>query len=503
MKIYPIGFISLLMIIPFQSCMSKNYQTHESDTIPDRQPAVAGSFYPARPDSLKAFLKRTFAEAMPSKHEDVIAIVSPHAGYVYSAKVAASAFNQIDTSKTYEHIFVIGSSHRNLYDGASVYPSGNFITPLGKIPVDTLGETLIRESRVFTSDISPQLQEHSIEVQLPFLQYLLKKKFSIVPILLGTQSPETCRKIANALRPYFNDRNLFIVSTDFSHYPQYNDAERSDSMMAEAVKSNSVKDFLATKDKVENSDVPNLLTGMCGWTSVLTLLNITQTEGDVAIEEIDHQNSGDVSFGDKERVVGYVALAVVKADEEKPETEFNLTEPDKLTLLSIARNAITSYLTNKKIPNIKKDTLSQSLLFETGAFVTLQEDGQLRGCVGTFRPSGEIYTTIQNMVIAAATNDTRFEPVQAAELGNIKIEISVLTPLKKIKSINEITLGKHGIYIVKGNKTGTLLPQVPEKYGWTREEFLGYCSRDKAGIGWNGWRSANIYTYEAIIFSEK
>ncbi len=106
------------------------------------------------------------------------------------------------------------------------------------------------------------------------------------------------------------------------------------------------------------------------------------------------------------------------------------------------------------------------------------------------------------MAIAAAVNDYRFTPVQTSELTLIEIEVSVLTPLKKIDSIDEIVLGRDGIYIIKDNRSGTFLPQVAEQTGWTKEEFLGHCARDKAGIGWEGWKDADIYTYQAIVFSE-
>ena len=106
------------------------------------------------------------------------------------------------------------------------------------------------------------------------------------------------------------------------------------------------------------------------------------------------------------------------------------------------------------------------------------------------------------MAVAASTEDSRFEPVKAAEISSLEIEISVLSPLKKINSPNEIMIGKHGIYVKKGYHSGTFLPQVATEAGWNREEFLGHCSRDKAGIGWDGWKGAELFTYEACVFSE-
>lgn len=475
----------------------------QSAPIPDRKPAVAGSFYPGKAESLKEALRKAFDNAVPRKNEgEVLAIIVPHAGYVYSAKVAASGFNQIDPEKKYEHIFIIGTSHRMSFNGAAVYAGGNFITPLGKVPVDKLAETL-SHSPGFSANITPHNDEHSLEVQVPFLQYYLEKEFSIVPIIIGTQNKETCRKIAETLSPYFNEHNLFIISTDLSHYPEYEAAQRSDEAIIHEIEQNSVSTFLKTKAKLENEDTPNLLTALCGWTSVLTLLHITETRSDIKIREVDSQNSGDVSFGNKSRVVGYGAMVIEKVNSSKKLNEFNLTETDKENLLHIARKTLETYVEDREIFKPSKDTMDKNLLQQAGAFVTLTKSGQLRGCIGTFKPSGAVYETVRDMTVSAASNDYRFEPVNPKELDGIDIEISVLTPLRKIQSIGEIEIGKHGIYIIKGNHSGTLLPQVPLKQGWTREEFLGYCARDKAGIGWNGWKDAEIYTYEAIIFSEK
>jgi AmmeMemoRadiSam system protein A len=140
---------------------------------------------------------------------------------------------------------------------------------------------------------------------------------------------------------------------------------------------------------------------------------------------------------------------------------------------------------------------------KSGAFVTLKEKGDLRGCIGRFISDEPLYKVVQEMAIASSTEDTRFPRVESKEIDELEIEISVLSPMKKIHSIDEIELGKHGIYIKKGYYSGTFLPQVATETGWTKEEFLGHCARDKAGIGWDGWKDAEIYTYEADVFSEK
>jgi AmmeMemoRadiSam system protein B/AmmeMemoRadiSam system protein A len=495
----------LLFLFVIQACNGqvKNNNVEPSKPI-DREPAVAGTFYPADSLSLRASLKDAFAKAEPKKVSgNVVAIVSPHAGYVFSSKVAASAFDQIDTTKHYDHIFVIGSSHHTQFDGASIYTAGDFITPLGHVKTDPLGKELVKNNSVFTDNTAPHREEHSIEVQLPFLQYLLKDKFRIVPILLGTQSPKVCKKIGDALKPYFNEHNLFVVSTDFTHYPDYETAKSVDAFMADAVISNSPDKLIDAVNDVETRHTPNLLTGMCGWPSVLSLMYITSTVPGVTIKKVDYQNSGDVSYGDKSRVVGYVALAVEMPKQASTEQGFTLTDNEKQTLLVLARKTINEFIRNKQRPSVDPKDITETLKRPCGAFVTLQAQGELRGCIGTFRAEKELYQTIQDMAISSATNDYRFNPVTAKEINGLEIEISVLTPMRKISSIDEIVIGKHGIYVKKDNKAGTLLPQVATERGWTKEEFLGYCSRDKAGLGWNGWKDAEIYVYEALVFSEK
>jgi AmmeMemoRadiSam system protein A len=180
-----------------------------------------------------------------------------------------------------------------------------------------------------------------------------------------------------------------------------------------------------------------------------------------------------------------------------------LTQADKQELLRIARNTVDTYVKTRTVPPLSISAYSENIKSRAGAFVTLKIDDKLRGCIGTFEPDSPLYKVVQEMAIASSTQDSRFQPVKPDELKSIQIEISVLTPMRKIKNICEIQLGKHGIYIRKGYSGGTFLPQVATETGWTLEEFLGHCSRDKAGIGWTGWKDADIYIYEALIFQEE
>ena len=496
--------IVLLLTIIVVECNSQSGDLQNQNCI-DREPVVAGSFYPDKPEALKNQLESFFARAEYVKtYDDVLSIIAPHAGYVYSGKVAASSYNQIDPYKEYENIFVIASSHRVMFKGASIYNKGDYVTPLGKVKVNRkLADKLIDENEIFVFNPDAHSAEHSLEIQLPFLQYKMKKDFQIVPIVTGTQTLGEVKKIAEVLAPYFNEKNLFIISTDFSHYPNYEEAKIVDKTTSDAILSNSVVKVVDAINENASANVENLVTSLCGWPAVLTLLNITERDPEIRVIHIDYQNSGDV-LGDKSRVVGYHAIIFTKKKvQNMSENQFKLTNQEKEKLLQIARTTIDEYLSTGKILKIDKSELTSAMESDCGAFVTLHKAGVLRGCIGRFVSDEPLHAIVQKMAIAAATEDHRFPTVEKDEMSEIDLEISVLTPLKKIDSIDEIEMGRHGIYIKKGFATGTFLPQVAVETGWTREEFLGYCARNKARIGWDGWKDADIYIYEALVFGEK
>jgi MEMO1 family protein len=500
--------IGLFLSLISSDCNSQNNKMNSkgtnSENLPVRKAAVAGQFYPSNADSLKMMLKGFFSKAeKPISGDNLIAIISPHAGYVFSGMISASAINQINPNKQYDHIFIIGSSHRAYYEGAAPYDEGDFETPLGRIHVDTdLAKKLIEESPVFIKNTEAHRLEHSLEVQLPFLQYHLNKHFTIVPILLGTQTASTCEKIAEALQPYFNDHNFFLFSSDFSHYPAYNDAQKVDKLTADAIQSGDPKKLLQTLASNDKKGVPGLATSLCGWPSVLTLMYLSNNDGHITTTPVKYANSGDSPYGEKDRCVGYWAIKFTKNKNASESGTFTFSEKEKSKLLSLARSTIDHYLRENKIQSIDESMYTGNLSMKCGAFVSLHENSKLRGCIGRFTANQPLYKVVQEMAIAASTQDSRFSPVISSELNDIKIEISVLTPMKKIKSLDEIVLGKHGIYIKKGLSSGTFLPQVASETNWTKEEFLGHCAKDKAGLGWDGWKDAEIYTFEALVFGE-
>jgi len=464
----------------------------------NRMPAVAGTFYPATNIALKNQISILFENVTESSEAEVAALIVPHAGYVFSGGVAASAYAKLNRQARYKNIFIIGRSHRKYFEGVSIYPKGHYTTPSGDVKInEETTSQLTDKHRFIYYDEEADRAEHSLEVQLPFLQYWLYNDFQIVPLIIGSDDPGIYEKLAEALKPWFNPENLFVISTDFSHYPNYETACETDAETADTIIANDSEKLKECCNRNRRLSGKNLQTGLCGAAAVQTLLHLTQNNPDISIKKIAYKNSGDVPEGDKKRVVGYWAIVV-----NRNKTDIRITAEDKLALLKLARESITRYLIHTK----NETTVPGSSVImkeHLGAFVTLKKEGKLRGCIGRFDPSTPLYQTITEMAVAAATHDSRFEPVKTNELDQVEIEISILTPLNKIESIDEIQPGKHGIYIKKGIFSGTFLPQVASETGWTKEEFLGHCSRDKAGIGWDGWKTAELYTYEAIIFGEK
>jgi MEMO1 family protein len=491
----------------------------------DRNPAVAGQFYAAKPEKLQHELQEIFAKAVPKKHEHVRAIISPHAGYIFSGTVAASAFNQIDGDKTFRRIFILASSHHENLQGGSVYCDGDYKMPFGTVKVDTeFCKGLVeKHPKLFTSNPRAHLHEHSLEVQLPFLNFVMETEYRIVPIILGAPDQEICEAIADVLKPHFNDRNLFIISSDFSHFPDYTDAKQVDLETKDAILTNDPDELRNVLRAHSHAHIPGLVTSLCGWTSVLTLLYITANDPTYEYHAITYLNSGDTPhFEDMERVVGYWAIAVCErkgadrshvvtkikskntehSDKTTSSAGFHLSETEKTTLLELARKSISTKIRLGQTLVLNADDYPDTLKVHCGAFVTLHQHGRLRGCIGRLIGDIPLAKMIREMAISSAMHDPRFAPLTAEELSSIDIEISVLSPLKKITDSSEIELGKHGILLRKGPFSGIFLPQVATETGWSVDEFLGHCARDKAGMTWDGWKTAELFVFTAEVFSE-
>ena len=471
------------------------------ETQKTRKPAVAGSFYPASAKEIKSMLGGWLHPSRNNALTPPRAIIVPHAGYVFSGEVAASAYNRIPPGHQYKRVFLLGPSHRAGFAGASVDTVYSFAeTPLGKVPIDiSLGKRLISEGKgafTFWSEAAHD-GEHCLEVQLPFLQMVFGDVPPIVPIVIGTERISVIQNIAKALEPYFNEDNLFIISSDFSHYPSYEDARSSDLYLAETITTGGLEEFLKALRQIDKQDFPGQGTAACGACAIAVLLEMMDAQGrdSFSAEHVMYRNSGDSIYGDKDRVVGYNSIVFTSSDHL-----FHFTQEEKEKMIATARASIYSYLGLK----YDGDASPVGVLKEKGygVFVTLNINGNLRGCIGRFTSPSSLHSTIREMARSAAFEDPRFPALSKKEAPEIEIEVSVLSPLKKIQSIDEFKLGRDGIYMIKGYNHGTFLPQVAKETGWNTEEFLGHCARDKAGIGYYGWKDAELYTYQTEVVKE-
>ena len=314
----------------------------------------------------------------------------------------------------------------------------------------------------------------------------------IVPIIISTNDFNKLKRIAHVLKPYFTEENLFVISSDFSHYPSYEDACEVDALTGKAIETGSVEAFIAALEQNARSGKRNLATSACGELAIATLM--LMMDGSYEVKHLMYQNSGDADNHDHSRVVGYHSFAIVR----KSDAGFALSDDEKRLLKEIALTSIKDSLAGKEISH--SSPLTTHLSAKCGAFVSLHKHGRLRGCIGHFGEDIPLHEIVAEMARAAAFEDPRFMPVTADELADIDIEISVLTPMRRIESLDEFELHRHGIYIRKGYRSGTFLPQVADEVNWTKEEFVSHCAQDKAGIGWDGWKDAELYVYEAIVF---
>ena len=487
--------------------------------VPTVRPATqAGRFYEGNPQVLSHEVDSLLARhANDRTYDNVAALIVPHAGYYFSGNVAASAYMALDSTKQYKRIFLLGPSHHEWLDGASVNTEADYYaTPLGQVKVDhetavklttdctDLTDSASNTDKILFYEPKAHDREHCLEVQLPFLQrfFTLHSSLStkevppIVPIIISTNDFQKLQQIAETLKPYFTDENLFIVSSDFSHYPSYDDACAVDAKTGKAIESGDVSQFIATIQANARSGIRNLATSACGELAIVTLMLMMDSQ--YQVKHLLYQNSGDIDNYDPTRVVGYHAFAILRGEEKT----FSLSDKEKKTLKDIAYNSIKDSLDGKPVAvaNSSLFILHSSLKEKCGAFVSLHKQGRLRGCIGHFGEDVPLYEIVAEMARAAAFEDPRFQPVTHDELDDLDIEISVLTPMRRIQSLDEFQLHKHGIYIKKGYRSGTFLPQVADEVNWTKEEFVGHCSQDKAGLGWDGWKDAELYVYEAIVF---
>jgi AmmeMemoRadiSam system protein B/AmmeMemoRadiSam system protein A len=478
-----------------------------------RPAAVAGAFYPADPQALSKMIDDMLAKATPLAVDGtIIAAVAPHAGYPYSGPVAAWTYaaieNQVKGGRKYSRVVVIAPTHYVGFDFTSVYDGDAYMTPLGKVPVDKeFARRLAKMSSTMQlSDKGHQATadapEHSVEVQLPWLQKVLGN-FELVPIVMGDTSYESSRALGVALAKMLrNDHDtLVLASSDLSHYHPYADAETIDHKTLHALEAYDYYS-MSRNFQYRGPGAPGIWEA-CGGAPIVAAMIYAERMGANKAEVLRYANSGDIS-GDKSRVVGYSAdLFVKSAQGADAATPFSLTDQDKTELLALARKSVEYMIVNKD-PFLPSAPASETLNREYGAFTTLTEGGALRGCIGFTSPAKPLYITVRDTATLAALRDPRFAPVTAAELPKLAYEISVLSPLRRVIDVEQIKVGRDGLMMKNGNFEGLLLPQVPVDRNWDREMFLEQTCA-KAGMNVNCWKDENtdIFSFTAMVFNEK
>ena len=458
-----------------------------------RPSAVSGSFYSRDKTTLVNELNSFFQQAKSFDKKEINALIVPHAGYIYSASTATLGYKTLH--KKYKNIFLIGSSHHVDINGASIYSIGNYVTPLGEIQTNqTIVNELLENTKLFSYHKDAHTKEHTLEVQLPFLQTIYSDELQIVPIIVATQNLETIKAISQSLKQYFTDDNLFVISTDLSHFPSFSDANTVDMKTLDSIATNKVEKFIENLLENEKAGIPEFHTSACGWSSVLTLMLLTQDKN-YMYELLEYKNSGHTKHGDTSRVVGYGAMRIYQEN-----SYFNAEEETQL--LHIAKLAVHDAIKKNEKVSLDSIKILPKLQEQLGAFVTLYKNGALRGCIGRFEPDQPLHDVIVDMSISSALHDTRFNKVSINELEELTFEISVLTPRKKINSLGEIIIGKHGIYVQYGSKNGTYLPHVATQMNWNVKEFVEHCALEKAGVSKENLKDLEVFVYEAIVLRD-
>ncbi|MCR4394722.1 MAG: MEMO1 family protein [Dehalococcoidales bacterium] len=417
-----------------------------------REPVVAGQFYPASPAQLKAMIE-SFVDRNIEK-EDVIGLIAPHAGYIYSGAVAGATLSRVEFRDTF---IIIGPNHTGYGKPFSVMTEGTWRTPLGDVEVDQeMAEKLVAVSKHLEPDLAAHRFEHSIEVQLPFLQYF-KPDVKIVPIIFATGDLEVFqeigREIARAVRELKREVIVF-ASSDMNHYESQRIAQKKDHQAIEAILEMNEAELFR---RVQELDIT-----MCGFAPAITTIVAARELGGGKAELVKYQTSGDVS-GDYDSVVGYAGIIIRRLS----------------PLVQLAKNAVETFVRERRI--FEPRELTPEMRERAGVFVCIKKNGELRGCIGTFEPCQEnIAREVIANAIATATRDPRFEPVEPEELKELEYTVDVLTRPEPVPGKEYLDPKKYGVIVEAGYRRGLLLPDLE---GVDTVDYQIEICRQKAGIG--------------------
>jgi len=468
-----------------------------------RPPAVAGSWYPGDEQDLRKLLERFFEAAkQPQLPGEPVAIIVPHAGYRFSGAIAARAFKTIK-GKDFSRVILLGPSHHMgaAFLGGAIPTVGQFGTPLGNVPLDTAVCEKLIACDGFVGDDRPHAREHCLEIELPFLQSVLRD-FRIVPVLIGRSDEATLVKLASAIRSVLDERTLIVVSTDFTHYgATYRYVPFKENVQANIARLDgaAIDRILAVDRRGFVDFVQHTGATICGRWPVAVALEALADRPNLEGVVLAYATSG-AMLKDWTNSVSYAAIALCRG------AAAPLTGPEQEVLLRLARDQLREHLRHgRQLTDVEgKYALTPRLTKPGAAFVTLTRGGRLRGCVGHVVPVEPLHMSVLHNTINAC-KDRRFvgDPITAAEEPNLHVEISVLSRYKQIGGVDEIKLGRDGLILRKGRNQGLLLPQVPGQQNWDLPEYLEGLTR-KAGLAPGAWKDpdARIYRFTAQVFGE-
>lgn len=466
-----------------------------------REAAVAGQFYPGTKRALSENVQNLLQKAPWSGHNDTVAaLISPHAGYPYSGLTAAYGYNALKGTSI-QTVILLGPTHHAGFHGLSIPDVDAYRTPLGEVPLDTAICKTLKQDPLINTHSSAHQREHSLEVQLPFLQTLLEE-FKIVPILVGSLDEQDYPKLARTLSAQIKKENtLIIASSDFTHYgprfqylPFKTDVKEKLSGLDQGAFQNVLdvdsRGFLDYKSRTGDT--------ICGFRPIALLLEILSGQG-VRDGKLLHYTTSGAVTGDFTNSVSYASILFNRRDQT-----MYLTPDEKKTLLRLAREALESYvresieLTSPPEGMVLTDRLKEP----AGAFVTLEKEKMLRGCIGYIEPIRPLYQAVMDNAVSACAKDYRFPPVKVSELSQIELEVSVLTPKQEIQGPEEFIPEQHGIIIEKNGKRAVFLPHVAKEQGWNREQTLQHLCR-KAGLSLDAWKTnCRFWIFTAELFGE-
>jgi MEMO1 family protein len=416
-----------------------------------REPVVAGQFYPAVPAQLRQMIKSMVDEK--AEKSEVIGMVLPHAGYIYSGPVVGAVLSRVKFKDTF---IIMCPNHTGRGKLFSIMTSGKWKTPLGEVEIDSeLAKNLLKDTKYLEEDTAAHLYEHAVEVQLPFLQYF-QPDIKIVPIVMAQGNSVTYKEIGRQLAQtvkHIKREVIIIASSDMSHYENQDSVENKDNRAIEAMLSLDEDELLR---RIERFDI-----SMCGYGPAVSMLAAAKEFGVGRAELVRYRTSGDET-GDYASVVGYAGIIVIALS----------------PIARLARETIEIYVREGKLPQVKQ--MVPEMQQRAGVFVSIHKHGELRGCIGTFDPVTEnVAQEIISNAVSSATRDPRFSPVTRNELSELDYSVDVLTQPVPVEDKTMLDPKKYGVIVESGWKKGLLLPDLEGVD--TVEQQIDIC-RQKAGI---------------------